>query len=183
MRRDRRRPGSNGVQRLVRAYLPDLVYGSNDGIITTFAIVSGVVGAALSHQVVLILGFASLLADGASMGVSNYLSERTPRGETEQAAPQREACQHALATFAGFVVAGAIPLVAYLLPIPDAQRFGWAAALTLSTLFAVGAARAFFADLPWLRAGLEMLLLGAGAAAIAYGVGQIGAQLTGAIPR
>lgn len=49
---------------LVRHYLPDLVYGANDGIITTFAVVSGVIGADLSERVILILGFANLVADG-----------------------------------------------------------------------------------------------------------------------
>ncbi|PLW81249.1 hypothetical protein CWI75_16605 [Kineobactrum sediminis] len=39
---------------------------------TTFAIVAGVTGASLSSTVVLILGFASLLADGFSMATSDY---------------------------------------------------------------------------------------------------------------
>ena len=54
-------------------YLPDLIFGASDGIITTLAIVSGIVGAALPAPVVLILGLASLLADGFSMGASNVL--------------------------------------------------------------------------------------------------------------
>ncbi len=62
-----------------RHYLPDLVYGANDGIITTFAVVCGVVGANLSVRIILILGFANLVADGFSMGASNFLlAARTP---------------------------------------------------------------------------------------------------------
>ncbi len=60
-----------GVIRFSRHYLPDLVYGANDGIITTFAVVFGVVGAGLSERVILILGFANLLADGFSMGAGD----------------------------------------------------------------------------------------------------------------
>ena len=44
------------LSRLAGHYLPDLVYGANDGIITTFAVVSGVVGASLSERVIVILG-------------------------------------------------------------------------------------------------------------------------------
>lgn len=55
-------------------YLGDLVYGANDGIITTFAVVSGAAGAALSPGVIITLGLANLLADGISMGLSNYLA-------------------------------------------------------------------------------------------------------------
>ena len=57
-----------GMRAVVRHYLPDLVFGANDGIITTFAVVSGVVGASLSNRIILILGFANLVADGVSMG-------------------------------------------------------------------------------------------------------------------
>ncbi|RLI10153.1 hypothetical protein DRO42_02210 [Candidatus Bathyarchaeota archaeon] len=58
-------------------YLGDMVYGALDGIVTTFAVVSGVVGAHLPTSVILILGFANLLADGLSMGVGNYLGTKS----------------------------------------------------------------------------------------------------------
>eukprot|EP01119_Soliformovum_irregulare_P019967 TRINITY_DN6410_c1_g2_i1.p1 TRINITY_DN6410_c1_g2~~TRINITY_DN6410_c1_g2_i1.p1 ORF type:complete len:266 (+),score=73.52 TRINITY_DN6410_c1_g2_i1:138-935(+) len=72
-------------------YIKDVVYGGLDGIITTFAIVSGVAGAKLSVSVVLILGLANLLADGFSMAVGNYMGtqselefERKERKRAEQ---------------------------------------------------------------------------------------------------
>lgn len=60
-------------------YIGDLVYGALDGIVTTFAIISGVAGASLSSGVVLILGFANLFADGLSMAVGNYLGAKSRR--------------------------------------------------------------------------------------------------------
>ena len=60
-------------------YIGDLVYGANDGIVTTFAIVAAAAGAVLSPGVVIILGIANLLADGFSMGASNFLSLRSER--------------------------------------------------------------------------------------------------------
>ena len=57
-------------------YLKEFIYGAVDGAITTFAIVAGVAGAGLSAGVIIILGFANLLADGFSMAVSNYLGTR-----------------------------------------------------------------------------------------------------------
>jgi vacuolar iron transporter family protein len=55
-------------------YIHNIVYGGNDGIITTFAVVAGTVGAALPSYIVVILGLANLLADGVSMAVGAYLS-------------------------------------------------------------------------------------------------------------
>lgn len=58
-------------------YIGDFVYGANDGIVTTFAVVTGAVGASLSPIVIIILGFANLVADGFSMGISSFLSRRS----------------------------------------------------------------------------------------------------------
>lgn len=61
------------------AYIGDVVYGGLDGIVTTFAVVSGVAGAQLGVNVVLILGLANLLADGFSMATGAYLSAKSER--------------------------------------------------------------------------------------------------------
>jgi vacuolar iron transporter family protein len=60
-------------------HIKSFIYGGLDGIITTFAIVAGVAGASLSSGVVLILGFANLIADGLSMGIGDYLSTKAER--------------------------------------------------------------------------------------------------------
>jgi len=54
--------------------ISDAVLGGIDGCVTTFAVVSGVVGAGFSPSVALVLGFANLIADGFSMAISNYES-------------------------------------------------------------------------------------------------------------
>jgi len=58
-------------------YIGDMVYGGLDGIVTTFAIVSGVAGAKLGSSVILVLGLANLLADGFSMATGAYLSTKS----------------------------------------------------------------------------------------------------------
>ncbi len=58
-------------------HLADAVLGATDGIVTTFAVVAGASGASLSPGIVLIMGFANLLADGFSMAVGNYLGARS----------------------------------------------------------------------------------------------------------
>ena len=66
-------------------HLRDFVYGAVDGTVTTFAVVSGVAGAQLSAEVVIILGFANLIADGFSMAVGNYLATRAEQELRDQA--------------------------------------------------------------------------------------------------
>lgn len=69
----------------LQAFLKQIVYGGNDGIVTTFAIVAGFSGAALDGVdkigalAVLVFGLANLLADGVSMGLGEFLSTRSKR--------------------------------------------------------------------------------------------------------
>jgi len=60
-------------------YLGEFVYGGIDGSVTTFAVVAGSAGANLSSEVVIILGFANLIADGFSMSVGSYLSTKSEK--------------------------------------------------------------------------------------------------------
>lgn len=74
------------ARRTRHSYLRDWVYGGIDGAVTTFAVVSGVTGAALGNRVIVILGIANLIADGFSMAASNYAGTVSERQELEHAA-------------------------------------------------------------------------------------------------
>ncbi|TCP60559.1 VIT1/CCC1 family predicted Fe2+/Mn2+ transporter [Rhodovulum bhavnagarense] len=66
-------------------FLKQIVYGGNDGIVTTFAIVAGFSGAraegvaGIGALAVLVFGLANLFADGVSMGLGEFLSGRAQR--------------------------------------------------------------------------------------------------------
>jgi VIT1/CCC1 family predicted Fe2+/Mn2+ transporter len=173
----------DGLLATVQHYLRDLVYGANDGIITTFAVVAGVAGGSLTERAVLIVGVANLVADGLSMAVGNYLSIRSNESvRRAQSLPEEEAspARHGVATFLAFAVAGAVPLVAYLVPgIAASERPLWAAAATLGALFGFGSLRAAVTNDRWWRCGFEMFGLGVVVAAVAYGAGLIVAGFIG----
>jgi VIT1/CCC1 family predicted Fe2+/Mn2+ transporter len=169
-----------GLPATARHYIRDLVYGANDGIITTFAVVSGATGGALSSAAVLIIGAANLAADGMSMGVGNLLAIRAhERVRAAQGLPEEEAYpwKHGAATLLAFVLAGAVPLFPYIVPTAAGGRAFWSMALTLTTLFGVGAARATLTKERWWAAGSETLALGALVAAAAYGASALVASL------
>ncbi|WP_460273488.1 VIT1/CCC1 transporter family protein [Celeribacter sp. ULVN23_4] len=66
-------------------HLKQIVYGGNDGIVTTFAIVAGFAGASaegtgeIATLAVLVFGLANLFADATSMGLGEFLSARAAR--------------------------------------------------------------------------------------------------------
>ena len=219
-------------------YIGNLVYGGLDGIITTFAVVSGVAGAQLASGIVLILGLANLFGDGFSMAIGAYLSSKSekeyynrerqreawevehfPEGEKQellelyraQGYPDEDAQKlveiktrdkdrwldtmmveelglmhddrnprtEAWMTFAAFVVAGALPLLAYvadwIFPFTLAPQTAFFISMGLSALalFGLGAAKVLVTQRNALRSGLEMLLVGGLAAGVAYVIGAL----------
>lgn len=75
----------------------------------------------------------------------------------------------ALATFGAFLLIGLIPLLPFMLGIPNA--FAISATMTMVSFFGIGAAKAHWSLFPWWRSGLETLFIGGTAAMIAYVVG------------
>lgn len=156
-------------------YIAEVIYGANDGIVTTFAVVAGVAGAALEPAIVLILGVANLLADGFSMGMSNYLSQRseldyeaTKHGEAVSNI-DKPPVYTAATTFLAFIIAGWTPLLPYLLNIEPAFTISIIA--TGGAFFIVGTSRSLVVDRLWYLAGLEMFAIGMVAAGVAYATG------------
>ncbi len=157
-------------------YLDEAVYGANDGIITTFAVVSGAAGAGLSGETVIIMGVANLIADGFSMGASSFLAIRT---EAEVAKVKHffrrrgndQATSRSIVTFVAFVIAGAIPLVPFFNALAEGREFMVSAVGAGVTFFLVGGLRTLVTKRGFFNSGIEMFLVGGIASALAYGVG------------
>lgn len=69
--------GRDNFLNKLQNYLGEFVYGAIDGCVTTFAVVAGSTGANLQPSVIIILGFANLIADGFAMSVGSYLSTKS----------------------------------------------------------------------------------------------------------
>lgn len=215
------------------SHVSDWVLGAVDGVITTFAIVAGVVGAGLAAGVVVVLGVANLLADGLSMAASRFLGAQAdverrrvarqreerhislvPEGEREEVrqllaakgfrgdsledavevvtadrstwvefmlteelgfAPVPERPWAAgLATLGGFIVAGSLPVLPYVVeatPVDLAGPAVWSLALTIVAFVVVGVLKGRVVGLPATRSALRTLSVGGAAALVAFGVG------------
>lgn len=166
-------------KRHLEDYLSEFVYGGIDGAVTTFAVVAGATGAKFDTQVILVLGFANLIADGFSMSVGSYLSKKSEhevmhkRGETDHAEPSPVI--NGLSTFAAFVLVGFIPLIIYtfdlVLNISISRPFLVTSLMTAFAFVCIGLLKSKVARTPVLRAVLETLILGTVAASLAYFLG------------
>lgn len=162
-----------------------------DGAVTTFAVVTGAAGANLGVRVILILGFANVFADGFSMAVGSYLSEKSEqdlsvhKGEASRddlESPLRAS----IATLISFVLIGFVPLLVYTLDfvldlnMSNDTMLIYAVSLTLLTFALIGLLRAIATKIGRRQAVLESLGLGLAAAVISYGAGTLLEKIIGA---
>jgi VIT1/CCC1 family predicted Fe2+/Mn2+ transporter len=158
-------------------YLPEFVYGSIDGTVTTFAIIAGIAGANLNPSIVLILGFSNVLADGFSMASSNYLSEQSHKDQLKSDGEDHhgEPIKTAIATFFSFLIIGSIPLVSYVVsyfkPTLFQNEFAVASILTIITFFIIGLIRGSVSHESSFKTAFQTCIIGIIAASVAYGVG------------
>jgi vacuolar iron transporter family protein len=173
-----------------RRYLPEFVYGGIDGAITTLAIIAGAIGAVLSPAIILILGFANLVADGFSMGVSNYLStqskkelHRKHKDATRYKIQAHQAIKNGLATFISFIIIGFIPLfpfvVALFIPEIKPYKFILSIVLTGVALLIVGGIRGKVVEKSISKSAIQTLLIGGVAASLAFMIGYLLRGLAG----
>ncbi len=210
----------------------DMIFGANDGLVSTLAFVAGVAGAITDPSIVLLTAVAELFAGAIAIATGAYQSSkselevlereserkkvkkgRTPeeereelvkfyqaegfkRGEaesiadriaTEKELPIRPAALQALGLapeeLGNPAKAGALCGVSFALAalVPILPFAFWnlsymnalvaSTAATVATLFGVGAMKTIFSRKNWVRSGLEMMIIGASAAAITYMIG------------
>lgn len=158
-------------------YLRDVVYGASDGVVTTLAIVAGAIGASFEPQVGIVLGLANLVADGLSMGASNYLGLKSELEQRGGSVAEEMPWRHGLATFAAFGAAGAVPLLAYLAPLPPGGTLAAATLFGGLVLLALGGMRGTLTGRPVVRAAGETVGIGLLAATAAWVIGLGGSLL------
>lgn len=163
------------------SYLSEFVYGGIDGAVTTFAVVAGSTGAGFDNKILLVLGFANLIADGFSMGVGSYLSTKSEqqlahkRGEAVVDAPSPFV--NGAATYASFLLVGLVPLLAYVVDAfsggAGGNLFFAASVLTALAFIGIGVLKSRIARTSVVRGVAETLILGVIAALVAYFVGGV----------
>jgi VIT1/CCC1 family predicted Fe2+/Mn2+ transporter/rubrerythrin len=211
----------------------DMIFGANDGLVSTLAFVAGVVGAITNSNIVLLSGIAELFAGTISMAAGSYQSSKSElevleresqrkkvkkgmtveeereeliklyqregfkKGEAE-AIVDRIAEEKELPTEAStlgelglapkelgspvkagvlcgvsFGLAALVPILPFAFPISSWEALTASIIGTVATLFGVGAMKTIFSRKSWVRSGLEMMFIGASAAAITYVIGTL----------
>lgn len=163
-------------------YIAQFVYGSFDGVVTTFAVVAAAAGARINSTVIVILALANLIADGFSMGASAYLSDKANKQLAKRHQTPRAI---GFSTFGAFVAIGFMPVLPYLadvvlgLDILPGNLFAISSALAFCAFVSIGIIKAKGAGGNRTKSVLETLVLGVIAAGLAYFLGDFLSRLFG----
>jgi len=96
-----------------RPYSSEFVHGSIDGLVTTFAVINGAIGAHLSLKSVIILGIVNVIADGFTIAAGKYLSAKAEADVLKKEGKVRNVSpfNSAIVIFISFALSGLIPLI------------------------------------------------------------------------
>ena len=157
------------------------VLGANDGIVSVAAVVIGVAGATSSVHAILLAGAAALIGGALSMALGEYVSvssqrdavrARIARGEGGDEADEVSPVSAAFASLTAFFVGGLLPfLCAVLVPLPLRVPVTFGAVLLALAL--TGWLGARFGEAPPLRATIRVVVGGAIALGITFGIGAL----------
>src|SRR5262249_18356530 len=153
--------------------------GVNDGLVSNLSLVMGVASAAPPREIVLLTGFAGLLAGACSMAGGEFVSMLSQRELLERRAAggaaardPRSPAAAAAASFVSFATGALVPLAPFLL------AGGWAAVLASAllsalALFLVGAGVSAFTCRSVRASGGRMLAIGTAAATVTFAIGHL----------
>ena len=154
----------------------EIVFGVEDGVVQNMTLIAGMIGAGLSHSVIVLAGAINAVAGVLSMSMGTYLSSQAERDALRAAArataavrsPMRDAVVMAAAYAAGAMV----PLLPFAVPfLSRGAAVLLAVTLTAATLFALGVLKAIVGRGPRLRSGLRLMVLASAAGAAGYLIG------------
>jgi VIT1/CCC1 family predicted Fe2+/Mn2+ transporter len=157
------------------------VLGANDGIVSTAGLALGVAAVTTAREAILTAGVAGLVAGAVSMALGEYLSVSAQRdalrahldfGAGVDPAGSSNPWQAALSSAASFTIGSAIPLLAILLP-PAGIRLPVGFIAVLLALGLTGTASTFLGGAPMARGIVRVLVGGALAMLVTYGIGEL----------
>lgn len=165
----------------VASHLRDIILGGQDGIVNVLGVVLTVAGATDVSKWVILAGIGATIAESISMGAVAYTSTEAEQ-DYYKSLKRRKLLDHtplnsATVVLIASLIGSVIPIVPFfLLPVKAAVVV--ALLICSVVLFVVGAAKAKLTVGTWWKAGLQLFLIGIGAALLGYFVGNaVGALL------
>lgn len=142
-------------------FLRNLVFGVEDGLVSTVGLLSGIAIAGVDRETILLTGIVLIFVEGFSMAAGSFLSEASVEEMHGGVDDTRGSIAAGAVMFTSYFVAGLIPLLPYLL-LTVGQAFSFSVGCSVAALFLLGYWSGRSTRTAW-RKALRMMLVGGAA--------------------
>ncbi|MGC8601756.1 MAG: VIT1/CCC1 transporter family protein [Thermoprotei archaeon] len=153
----------------------DVIYGMSDALVEVLAAVSGLAGVLVKPLLVaaggLIVGASGTLSMGAGAYVSTQSEKELSGAPTDQRHPTSSAIKSALATSISYLVGVFPPVLPYMLNASGLLGLLLSYTASAFSLFIVGSLVGVLSGTKPLNRGMEMVIIGIGAALATHAIG------------
>jgi VIT1/CCC1 family predicted Fe2+/Mn2+ transporter len=118
-------------------FVRNLVFGIEDGLVSTVGLLSGIAIAGISGATIFLTGTILIFVEAFSMAAGSYLSEESVEENFEAPQTQTRSIEGSAVMFISYVVAGYIPLLPYVL-MDVSRAFTTSIVLAFASLFILG---------------------------------------------
>ncbi len=156
--------------RLDEDYLRSVIFGLQDGLVSTTGVVVGISVGAPNQAVIILASFVAISVEASSMAAGEYSSEKAVHQMDKRHRHKDDLLMDAVLMFVSYFLAGMVPIMPFIiLPVEIARFVSVIGALV--ALFAVGYFKGKIVQEKAFRSASEMLVIGGLATAIGLIVG------------
>lgn len=153
-------------------YLRSVMFGLQDGLVSTTGVVVGISAGAPDRAIILLASFVAISVEASSMAAGIYSSEKAVHQMDKLGRHRDNLILDANLMFFSYMFAGLVPIAPFVFFLPDTARI-YSIAAALVGLFAIGYWKGKIVEKRPLRSALEMFIIGGFATAIGLIVGNL----------
>ncbi len=163
----------------------EIVFGLEDGLVSTVGAVTGIAAGSGSTYVVVLSGLVLIIVEALSMGAGSYLSEKSNREamyaryandshmkkHLPELFPETD-IKAGFVMWASYMIGGIIPLAPYFF-FSINNSYAPSIIGTAFALFGVGVWKARHTKRDWIKSALEMVVVSLGAVVLGFVIGRL----------
>ncbi len=159
-------------------FIGEIVFGFEDGLISSLGIAAGLAGASLSNFIIIIGIIVQAFAGAVSMSAGTYLATKSEMQYLIVGRRHKDIRHHtknpkvaAFFMFIPYILGSMVPIIPFLMAI--SQPLIPALIISVISLFAFGSLRTIITGGNWIKNGVEMVVIGMLAFAVGYFIGSL----------
>ena len=167
------------INTVILAFLREIIFGLEDGLVSTLGAITGIAGATSNQPLVIISGFVVVAVESLSMAAGTYLSNKSETEANNAINHQKQKIgsqpiKDGIFMGISYIIGGSLAMVSYfILPLPQAMI--GAVVTVVITLLIIGYLKGKLTQTKPVKSAIEMATVSLLAALLGYTIGKLAA--------